>query len=29
MTVNLPVGFNREKYDHNYKYHIYEIKAMT
>ena len=29
MTVNLPIEFNREKYDRNYKYYIYEIKAMT
>ena len=29
MTVNLPVEFNREKYNRNYKSHIYKIKAMT
>ena len=29
MTVNLPVEFNREKYNRNYKYHIYKTKAMT
>ena len=29
MTVNLPVEFNREKYNRNYKSHIYKIKPMT
>ena len=29
MKVNLPVEFNREKYDLDYKSHIYKIKTMT
>ena len=29
MKVNLLVEFNREKYDLNYKSHIYKIKTMT
>ena len=29
MTVNLAVEFNREKYNRNYKSHIYKIKPMT
>ena len=29
MKVNIPVAFNSEKYNLNYKYHIYKIKTMT
>ena len=29
MKVNLPVESNREKYNLNYKSHIYKIKTMT
>ena len=28
MKVNLPVEFNREKYNLNYKSHIYKIKSI-
>ena len=29
MNVNLPVEYNAEKYDLNYKSHIYNTKTMT
>ena len=29
IKVNLLVEFNKEKYNRNYKSHIYEIKTMT
>ena len=29
MKTNLLVAFNRNKYDLNYKSHIYKIKTMT
>ena len=29
MKVNALVEFNREKYDLNYKSHIYKIKTLT
>ena len=29
IPVNLPVEFNREKQNLNYKSHIYKIKTMT
>ena len=28
MKINLPVEFNRDKYNLNYKSHIYKIKTM-
>ena len=27
MKVNLPVEFNKEKYNRNYKSHVYKIKT--
>ena len=29
MKVDLPVEFNREKYNLSYKSHIYKIKTIT
>ena len=29
MEVNIPVLCNREKYNLNYKSHVYKIKTMT